>query len=912
MAQVIKKLQNGGITPTKKYGTFTIDGNKYEVDDNFLNQLTSYGKTLGNEDTAYQFSKITDALRSGADLSYDSSANRLDGPVSFDVRGNQQSRLEKRRTKAGRFLGNLWGGKEASSRHAINALKRFEYIAPSPEPEQRNEYKWNDALYGEYKRNKDTGDYELVDGKKVYINGANNLRISKRLGSLKDIANYHKDDKFVGFNNLDRQVYIDLYNKLGDQGVNDLISRIEQGTWTDEDAEALNDIGIYLNGNPNTREASTPKTEEEKQAETLAKYDKKYNITPDLRDRFGIRYGNNGELYTEGFGLSGYGDTWINAYFGDNFVRQNPSLRQFQDYILYNGRLYSKNEWSNPNSEIYKELSSPNVNIFEKMRNNLFDPSQNGKWQVLWTNDPYTRYNRNTQYNPWFDKNYKDDNNVLYSYVTSAYQGLPSGINVLDVIDSNTQRNEFGVPVFGGQTTIALDENGNPVDISKYIRAETTNGESSGNAFQRLLGKEAGAYQGWIWNDMLDTSDQKGEDGQPIQHYSGWSILYNPRTGAEAYYDDKNQRIIDPSRNNYETPYLTWWENGQSGNKVRLSQLDNWSAPIQEALRNIIDDSQFTRWHNRSPWFDFFPSASYQGPRFNSVAFNRSRLGIPVKQTGGLINWKSEDQYRNTKTIKVRDTSKAATTSQIKAGDLTDADKWQLGALAGDLGALVAAIPTGGNPLAAGLGVGSTLAQFTADIKRDGLDSGDVGNALLGLGLDAVTFLPGVGIAGKAAKTAKVIRKMKPVLTAGFSALGLNAAYNSLNKNGEWTLDDYRNILAGVQGLLGSKRALDRAIGYKKTGLSVNTNEKVAPKKLQDLQKQTADRLVKDNPDRFKGKGWIKDGKISDYTKALADDEIKSALPKNKFYRESLSKLQSKYQNVKNQSSNWLTGESKE
>jgi hypothetical protein len=53
------------------------------------------------------------------------------------------------------------------------------------------------------------------------------------------------------------------------------------------------------------------------------------------------------------------------------------------------------------------------------------------------------------------------------------------------------------------------------------------------------------------------------------------------------------------------------------------------------------------------------------------------------------------------------------------------------------------------------------------------------------LGLDAVTFIPGVGIAGKAAKTAKIIRKMKPMLSAGFSALGLSAAYDSLNKNSE-------------------------------------------------------------------------------------------------------------------------------
>jgi hypothetical protein len=71
----------------------------------------------------------------------------------------------------------------------------------------------------------------------------------------------------------------------------------------------LDDIGIYLNGNSKSKEAIAPKTEEEQRAAKASSYDKKYNITPEVRDRFGIVYGNNGELYTEGFGLQGYGDT---------------------------------------------------------------------------------------------------------------------------------------------------------------------------------------------------------------------------------------------------------------------------------------------------------------------------------------------------------------------------------------------------------------------------------------------------------------------------------------------------------------------------------------------------------------------------------------------------------------------------
>jgi hypothetical protein len=35
---------------------------------------------------------------------------------------------------------------------------------------------------------------------------------------------------------------------------------------------------------------------------------------------------------------------------------------------------------------------------------------------------------------------------------------------------------------------------------------------------------------------------------------------------------------------------------------------------------------------------------------------------------------------------------------------------------------LIASIPTGGNPVAAGLGFGSTISQFISDVKRDGLD----------------------------------------------------------------------------------------------------------------------------------------------------------------------------------------------
>lgn len=103
MAQIIKH-QDGGST-SRKYGTFTIDGNAYEVNDEFLNQMASYGKSL-DSDTAYQFGKITDALRAGKNLSYNSSLDSLSGDVQFDTTEAQGNRLKNRRSRFGRWLGN--------------------------------------------------------------------------------------------------------------------------------------------------------------------------------------------------------------------------------------------------------------------------------------------------------------------------------------------------------------------------------------------------------------------------------------------------------------------------------------------------------------------------------------------------------------------------------------------------------------------------------------------------------------------------------------------------------------------------------------------------------------------------------------------------------------------------------------
>ncbi len=867
MAQVnIQKLQEGG--SVKKYGTFTKDGVTYQVDDDFLQAMTAHGSSIADGRARADYGAIVNALRSGADLSYDSNTNELRGDVSFNnLTDRQKRRVARRTSKTGEGIDRLFNNRVNQVKVATDALRNFNYNQTAPATRNTNQsVDVSRRLYLNYERDKDGNLVLDENNRRKFIPGTYNSAVFDRLDFLRNLANEQNIVDWKGYENQTKDAYLRFIQNYNDW--DGLKQRIKDGSITDNDINVLSQIGILDRNQSSDNEDNNDNADS-----NVSKWDKDNNFTEEFRNKYKISYGPNGEILTEGFGLDGYGSNWSNAYFGDNFAALYPELKRFKDYILYEGRLYSKNEWTDPNSEIHQILSSPRVDIFNKMRQNLFDPVQNGKWQVLWTNNPFTRYNSELQYNPYFNQNYKDDNNVLYSYTTPLYQNLPQGVTVMDIIDKNTPRNEFGVPT--SISSVGLDQNGNVVDLSEYVRANGYNGEATGDAFYSRIPLTDKILGGYIWDDF----DESGK----------YSFVYNPEDESQGYfYDSENQKLYPFSRSWFQSLLN---DNYLSADEINAIKHRDWSA--------------FRRWLNA-----VFFNDEYVGKRVPAIGYVRQ---VPKQQTGGLINWISKDTEKSSPKVETRNEKQAATTSQIKKGDLTAADKWQLGALAADLGALVAAIPTGGNPVAAALGAGSTASQFISDVKRDGLDIKDIGNAALGLGLDLVSFLPGVGIAGKAAKTARVIKRIKPLLSAGFSAMGLSAALTSLNKEGEWTLDDYRNILLGVQGLMGGKRALDRTVGYKKTGKVADVSEKVTPEKLIDIQKKALDDVVSQHPGKFKEKKWYdtKTGKIN-YEDALKDEEILANLPKNKLYQEGVSRIKAATKNIKSSISDRLTGDKRE
>jgi hypothetical protein len=63
---------------------------------------------------------------------------------------------------------------------------------------------------------------------------------------------------------------------------------------------------------------------------------------------------------------------------------------------------------------------------------------------------------------------------------------------------------------------------------------------------------------------------------------------------------------------------------------------------------------------------------------------------------------------------------------------------------------------------------------------------------MLNLGLDTVSLLPGVGIAGKLGKTAKVVKRSSEVIKRALLLAGATRAVSALSNitSGKGTLDD--------------------------------------------------------------------------------------------------------------------------
>lgn len=195
------------------------------------------------------------------------------------------------------------------------------------------------------------------------------------------------------------------------------------------------------------------------------------------------------------------------------------------------------------------------------------------------------------------------------------------------------------------------------------------------------------------------------------------------------------------------------------------------------------------------------------------------------------INSFTQDTRDKKKIAQDSATAREVFDSNVK---LTDVDKADLAALGLDLTGLVAGFIPGANAVSGALGTASTAAQLYSDVKRDGFQWGDLGNAGMSLGLDALSIIPFAGNAAKTSKILKSIGKSQKVLGTIFAAYGsvegAKGLANIISKGKDATIDDYKMLAQGLQSVGMAGKAGIRRLGTKK--VNPEFNMKLGDKKL--------------------------------------------------------------------------------
>lgn len=834
MAQVnIQKLQGGGAV--KKYGTFTKDGVTYQVDDDFLQAIAAHGSSITDDRARADYGAIVNALRSGADLSYDSNTNELRGDVTFDnMNAHQRRRAARRTSKTGEALDSTFNGRVNQVKSATNALRGFNYNQVTPQANKNKSVDVSRKLFLSYKRDKD-GNLVLDDnGRRIYNTDTDNTSIFDRLDFLRNLEKEENIVDWKGYNNQTKDVYSRFVKEYTDW--DGLYQRIKDGSITDSDINTLSKLGIL--DKTNTPEAKSEDTVTE-EVYTKAGLDPK---NPYLK---GLNLKMNADgTYSLGEGvdassLFGSGNLYIN----DNWLDSHYEYEPLKGWFWYNNRLVPKSIAEDTNSIFYKNLAAWRYNN----ANNNYGTENIDIWGN--SSDPFTTYDSSKFFIPGLRD---DKSNIRFRTVRNPED--PDNL-IFEYYNKDSARDIHGFVTPEGINRIQYNTKTGETTKLDPLTGISSNYEPIQNYIKEYSERAPGYYESVV-------SDN---DGNSITLYR------NPYDNKDVWFFKEGMNYpykLAPQEVDELVSQGLIPENAQLFNNVFGGSLN----------RDLVDELQSNRpnyrgqtgWGKTIDYLSLFGGISSlirriyttKTPEVNGQPWNRApkNIFIPKHQSGGRINYgkvENKNIDSSIKANKVGDPSKAASNAEVASGDLTKADKLQIASIAGDVASLIAAIPTGGNPIAGGLGYASTLAQFGSDVSRDGFDGRDVGNLLLGLGLDTVSLLPGIGIAGKTAKLAKAVKKsaklLKPVLLSAGAYNAAKAVTNIASGNG--TLDDWKSLSIGLFAIKGIKNEVQGRLmtEYKGKAPKVTKAETESTGKLGKLTNKAKGVIEDINSNTFSG-----------------------------------------------------------
>lgn len=385
-----------------------------------------------------------------------------------------------------------------------------------------------------------------------------------------------------------------------------------------------------------------------------------------------------------------------------------------------------------------------------------------------------------------------------------------------------------------------------------------------------------------FFNDYATKNPFKGT----VSGYVASKTSYNPESVLQ-YIDTTHKGVIndylksalDPRYFRGQLPH----QNEQGQDNLREHLANNLDLAINTGKLPKIDDETYAipGTYNYDNWSlvtynpvsrQYKETSMLANDALKKIAYAEydRRKKTPTNKEGGVIKLQYggfveddsaynayREQFakkREDKEKQVQAKAKATNRSveEVKEGErkpMADNQEWEwddytrLGAAGADVASIIASfVPGYGTIASAGLGVGSTLANFGADMK-DGFQLRDLGNLGLGLGMDAVGLIPGLGAAGKGSKILKNLLKVAPKLMTAWSVSTSFApamqAFNKLKDKGakEMTVDDWKALANGLTAAAGATRwgaaAAKNKINTNKYGTTTRTVTTKSGKQVQ-------------------------------------------------------------------------------
>lgn len=357
-------------------------------------------------------------------------------------------------------------------------------------------------------------------------------------------------------------------------------------------------------------------------------------------------------------------------------------------------------------------------------------------------------------------------------------------------------------------------------------------------------------------------------------------IIWLPQQGRQILqtiqkaFGDKNRRKSDD--------FLMTPINANSG-KYQLNRLGDALAyylPLMAKTKGGLEDLEEVKDYSGNTIYKLKDSANAKGESlymyykdgqlktYRSLPYNALRKAyIDKAQSGMVIETYAQRQARkeqaqqkllNNPNTPKEQKRKIAGNQKPKFDTVSNA---RIIAAAADIGSMIAAyLPGAGTVASAGLGLGSTIANGVADFTDDSVSTGEaLGNTALGVGLDLVGLIPGLGTGVKATRIAKTVSKIAP------TALTILAASNALDEESRksWskisspssmTIQDWRNVLNGLNTIAGGHRAIHGHLQANAIKQATNTNKfKITSKSGKQLE------LSKDQLEQLQNAKTIED-----------------------------------------------------